>query len=115
MAKRHWRGQQAKSFIDETLAENMTKAGRFAVSAIKDDLDSQVSVPGRPPAEKSGKLKRSIAFEIDKPNLEMVVGTNLEYAKYLELGTSKMEARPFLRPSIRKNLTAILRRLAGQR
>lgn len=30
----------------------------------------------------------------------VVVGTNVHYAPYVELGTSKMGARPFLRPCI---------------
>lgn len=31
------------------------------------------------------------------------VGTNVEYAPYLELGTVKMDARPFLRPAMENN------------
>lgn len=30
----------------------------------------------------------------------VVVGTNVEYAPYIELGTSKQAARPFLKPSV---------------
>jgi hypothetical protein len=30
---------------------------------------------------------------------EYVVGTNVEYAVYVEFGTSKMEAQPYLRPA----------------
>lgn len=31
------------------------------------------------------------------------VGSNLEYAAYVELGTSKSSAQPFLQPSLQKN------------
>lgn len=41
---------------------------------------------------------------------EYVVGTNVEYAPYVEFGTSKMSAQPYLRPAADKaqsNLSAI--------
>ncbi len=34
-----------------------------------------------------------------------VVGTSAEYGIYVEFGTSKMEAQPFLRPAVRKALS----------
>lgn len=33
------------------------------------------------------------------------LGTNVEYAPYVELGTYKMRARPFIRPAMEKNLS----------
>lgn len=32
------------------------------------------------------------------------IGTNVTYAKYLEFGTSKMTARPFMMPKLKANL-----------
>ncbi|MEG0282568.1 MAG: hypothetical protein RR662_05265 [Clostridia bacterium] len=32
-----------------------------------------------------------------------VIGTNIEYAPFVELGTYKMKAKPFLKPAIMKN------------
>ena len=34
---------------------------------------------------------------------EATVGTNKEYALYVELGTSKMQAQPYLKPALQKN------------
>lgn len=31
-----------------------------------------------------------------------VVGTNVEYSVYVELGTSRMQAQPYLRPAVRE-------------
>lgn len=35
----------------------------------------------------------------DDDELSVYVGTNVEYAPYVELGTSKQEAQPFLKPA----------------
>ena len=46
----------------------------------------------------TGRLRNSITHEQMSEDTE-VIGTNVEYAPYVELGTSKMAARPFLRPA----------------
>ena len=46
----------------------------------------------------TGRLRNSITHERESENVE-VIGTNVDYAPYVELGTSKMSARPFLRPA----------------
>ena len=46
----------------------------------------------------TGRLRNSITHQQESENVE-VIGTNVEYAPYVELGTSKMSARPFLRPA----------------
>ena len=46
----------------------------------------------------TGRLRGSISHAVgDK---EVFIGTNVEYAPYVELGTHKMAARPFLRNAI---------------
>lgn len=48
------------------------------------------------PLYETGALQRSIEHNVDASGKEAAVGTDLDYAKYLEFGTSKMPARPFL-------------------
>lgn len=50
----------------------------------------------------TGRLRSSITNEIgqDGEGLVAVVGTNVEYAPYIELGTSRMDAQPFLLPAL---------------
>ena len=38
------------------------------------------------------------------PDDAVAIGTNVEYAVYQELGTSKIDAHPFLRPAIENHL-----------
>lgn len=46
----------------------------------------------------TGRLRNSITHQQYDDHTE-VVGTNVEYAPYVELGTSRMGAKPFLRPA----------------
>lgn len=47
----------------------------------------------------TGNLRASITHEVDTGEKAVYIGTNVEYAPYVELGTSKMGAQPFLRPA----------------
>lgn len=54
---------------------------------------------------RTGTLKRSINRKIEKR--KAVVGSNVEYAPHVEMGTSKQAARPFLRPALEANMAKI--------
>lgn len=82
-----------------------TKGGRLV------GLDP--SKPGDPPHVLHGRLRQSITHKVtvSEPEVVALVGTNVEYARYLEFGTERMQARPFLRPAVAKNRREILRRI----
>ena len=46
----------------------------------------------------TGRLRNSITHQQESESVE-VIGTNVDYAAYVELGTVKMAARPYLRPA----------------
>lgn len=50
----------------------------------------------------TGRLRASITHAIDRDSrgLVGVVGTDVDYAPYVELGTSKAPAQPYLRPAL---------------
>lgn len=54
----------------------------------------------------TGNLRGSITTEIGE--LEGAVGTNVEYAEFVEFGTSKMPAQPFLYPAFAKNKNDVI-------
>jgi len=64
----------------------------------------RASAPGQPPAVDTGRLRSSITYELGTSGRVLVarVGTNVNYARHLELGTSRMRPRPFLRPALAK-------------
>lgn len=45
----------------------------------------------------TGRLRNSISHATDEDTA--YIGTNVEYAPYVELGTSRMKERPFLKPA----------------
>ena len=54
----------------------------------------------------TGRLRSSITHEIEGTTGR--VGTNVEYARAVELGTEKQSPQPYLRPALHKNEKAIL-------
>lgn len=62
----------------------------------------RASSPGEAPANLSGNLQRSVNFLVQGSD-SMKFGAYIEYGGFLELGTSKMEARPYLIKAIDSN------------
>lgn len=78
----------------------VTEAERLIMSPPKTgrkypELPNRSSAPGEAPANQSGKLAGSGGYKV-RNHLEMTVGEEVEYAKYLEDGTKKMKKRPHL-------------------
>lgn len=48
----------------------------------------------------TGATKRSIKLDLANDGLRAVVKANTDYSGYLEVGTRKMEAQPFMRPAL---------------
>lgn len=70
------------------------------------------SRPGEPPRKRTGWLQRNIVYELDEPSLSARVGItrNARYGLFLELGTRRMAARPWLISTllkVEKQLNAI--------
>lgn len=58
--------------------------------------------PGGKPGVRTGRLRASITWRpgYDDTSPYVDVGSNVLYAPYVELGTSRMAARPYLRPAL---------------
>jgi HK97 gp10 family phage protein len=48
----------------------------------------------------TGRLRNSITYEARSSESAVYIGTNVEYGKYVELGTSRSKSQPFLEPAI---------------
>lgn len=47
----------------------------------------------------TGRLRNSISHTYDLASHKAYIGTNVEYGPYVELGTRRMKARPYLKPA----------------
>lgn len=86
--------------VDEDLDEILQTALERACLIVEADARERCPVD-------TGQLQASITSEVD--GLVGSVGTNVEYAPYVELGTSTMSAQPFLLPSLEANRSKIER------
>ena len=62
------------------------------------------SAPGEPPAVATGRLRQTVKTAVrgEGKSIMGFVGTELEYGAELEYGSSRVEARPWLRISFEK-------------
>lgn len=51
---------------------------------------------------RTGNLRSSIAYDSD--DRQVIIGSDVTYAMYVEEGTSRMRPRPYLRPAIVNHL-----------
>jgi HK97 gp10 family phage protein len=63
-------------------------------------ITHRASAPGESPATDTGRLVQSGRTTYDAAELVGVVSFSTDYAEKLELGTERMEPRPFLRPAL---------------
>lgn len=47
----------------------------------------------------TGRLRNSITHLVDEGTRHVIIGTNVEYAPYVELGTRHQKPQPFLKPA----------------
>ena len=111
--------------IDSIAGQRMTEACIHVQNKTKEKLSGKrsgrvyrvpgtkktyvASAPGEPPAVMTGQLRSSIKYRIvgELRALKGEVGSELKKAPMLEFGTSKMAARPFLRPTFQEELPVI--------
>jgi HK97 gp10 family phage protein len=115
-----WFNKLPQAVLDKAIERGLNAIG----VTILGDAISLVPSPGK---TGTGRTKASLSYAtkqnrsgsgadaVSQPDsqYEVWIGTNVEYAPYLEYGTYKMPARPFLRPALdgrRKDASKLLMR-----
>ena len=110
-AKILWYGNQLLKKINTEEKRKVKKACIFLERYIKKSFGKSPSSPGEPPGVDTGRLRASITYEIEQILFSITgkIGTNVKYARYLELGTKDMQPRPYLRAAIERNKAEIIK------
>ena len=97
-----------------SLIQKLNSLGEDVNEAVYNGVDTTIKAITRDakllaPVD-TGTLRNSISDEIEKTtdSITGVSGTNIEYAVYQELGTSKMAAHPYLEPSFQANKLSLI-------
>ena len=84
-------------------ADHTEEALKALAAAKRQALEEMGLVAERYAAEKcpvdTGRLRASISHQVQDED-SVVIGSNVEYAPYVELGTSRTKAQPYLRPAV---------------
>ena len=88
--------------LGEQLGQAMIAIGLTAESNAKQEITKAVydTPESKSGYVRTGRLRNSISYGVDTNEPAVYIGSNVEYAPYVELGTSKMRARPFLKPAV---------------
>lgn len=97
--------------IDTTVQTGMAAGGRGRIY-VRRGRTHQASAPGDMPARDLGNLAGSLQKEISRREHKGYYYTTVEYAPYLEFGTSRgIAPRPFMAPAAEQARAAFLRRM----
>lgn len=85
------------------LIDNSTQIKAMSKQAIEKAL-TQIGMKCETYAKKdcpvdTGNLRNSISYQVNAGEHYVDIGTDVEYGKYVEAGTSRMRAQPFLKPA----------------
>lgn len=107
--------------VNQQLAARMETAAGIVEADVKGSMAGGgrphvPSQPGEPPRIDSGNLRRNISHSVvvQGRTVRGFVIANTNYARFLELGTRLMEARPFLRPALARNRARIVQVLGAR-
>lgn len=96
-------GRETAAYAVEELAESTARIARQRISG-----GAGASAPGSYPKSKTGRLERSISVVLTQAKrTTAIVGTAQLHGRFLEFGTGKMQARPWLMPSVEDAITQV--------
>ena len=88
--------KQAKQFLKEKELTALHAIGAFVhgETVLRAPVDT-------------GNLRGSYSYKVEPEKKSVTIGTAVDYAPYVEKGTSKQQAQPHLTPAVEENLSII--------
>jgi hypothetical protein len=127
-AKMDWQGDKALTFVKKLSWDGIRRAAHYFWERLQDALNvpnsgvrtkgrdgkqrtiyPSPSKPGEPPRVRTAFLRKNTIEEFDEKNMVARIGvtSNAKYGLWLELGTIRMKARPFLLATLNKFMSQI--------
>jgi HK97 gp10 family phage protein len=105
MVKSEWNIPKIEDLLRMIYRDRLELAAEYVVSEAK----------LRCPVD-TGRLRDSINYQVEFEGNKMTasIGTNVTYGVYIELGTNKIGARPYLRPALLENIPNIKKILGAK-
>ena len=97
--------KEVTNAVTGAMANRMKAVGQHMEKRVKANISTAfppASEPGQYPHMRTGDLRDAISYEAhaDAVRIGVATAADCSYAKWLEIGTSKMAPRPFLRMSL---------------
>lgn len=109
-----WHGNKVQKSMRRNMQHRLDAAALIWVRHATRQLNMKTnrdgktpSMPGEYPAMVTSHLRRNINWERIAGRLAVRVGTNVEYGKFLEVGTRKIAKRPWMTLTNRQTKTQI--------
>lgn len=96
---------KATLMVERDVKRSFPKVGAGRVYSKGKGKIHIASIPGGVPAIDTGNLRASIQSKVQVRGINVLgeVGSDMPYSLYLEVGTKRMEKRPYLMPMVRKD------------
>src|SRR5262245_50544411 len=101
--KLEWHGDRVMHELKADLNAKLATVGELITSQMRRNLSTpgpEPSAPGEFPHAQSRRLRHAPTYEADPGNTSISIIVPVDYAGFLEAGSSRMQARPFIMRTI---------------
>lgn len=97
--------------LEELIKQGVKNGAEDAGNLVKNEAKDNLLRNG---SYRTGNLYNSIKSRVESEGEEAVakVGTEVDYGTYLELGTSRMNPKPYLYPALKDNVDKVVNKVA---
>lgn len=97
--------------LEELIKQGVKNGAREAGNLVENEAKQNLLDNG---SYRTGNLYNSIKTKVEdnEDEVEAKVGTDVDYGTYLELGTSRMPAKPYLYPALKDNVDKVVNKVA---
>lgn len=106
---------EVKALIEDSIITALELTGVVVEGDAVEELSKpkpHKTEPSPRPNVDTGRLRNSIVHAVNEQEKSVKIGSALEYAPYLEFGTSRMRAYPYLKPALEMNKDTLSKAVA---